>query len=113
MSRFVQEVPGRVLDTVSGREMSFASASIYAKELLAFVGDNEIDRLTRQRDELVAALRPFADCAEVFDDHRRAVMMPNSGPFQSWPRMDRDFVLTVEDLRNARAAIASVKEETK
>ena len=68
--------------------------------------------LRKQRDELLAALEPFAKVACLFDDDRRAGTMPRSGVWQSWPRADGDYELTVEDLRNAQSAVASVKANT-
>lgn len=58
---------------------------------------------------LEAALRPFAECARVFDPDMLGGTMPKTGPWQSWPRMVDNklhmYELTVENLRNARAAL--------
>ena len=69
----------------------------------------EIDALRKENDELLAALEPFAKIACLFDEDRRTGNMPRSGVWQSWHIADGDYELTVEDLRNARSAIASVK----
>jgi hypothetical protein len=65
-----------------------------------------IQRLTEQRARLLAALQPFADLAELFDDGKRGGNMPSTGAISSWPRLNKDYELTVEHLRTARATIA-------
>lgn len=56
--------------------------------------------------ELLEALEPFSMLAELFDDSKRGSNMPHEGVIYSWPRPNREYELTVEHLRAARAAIA-------
>ncbi len=59
-----------------------------------------------------AALAPFAELARLFDDEHRGGGMPSAGPIMSWPRLEKEYVLTVEHLRAARSAIATVEGRT-
>ncbi len=72
---------------------------------LVICGADAADRIA----QLEAALRPFAECARVFDPDMLGGTMPKTGPWQSWPRMVDDklhmYELTVENLRDARAAL--------
>jgi len=56
-------------------------------------------------ERLREALRPFAELAELFDDENRSSNMPATGVVYAWGRLHRDYVLTVEHLREARAAL--------
>lgn len=67
--------------------------------------------LREDAERLTVALKPFANVACIFDDGRRGASMPSSGAWQSWPRIDGDYELTVEDLRNARAAIYTARNQ--
>ena len=57
-------------------------------------------------ERLAGALRPFADLAELFDDDRRGGNMPSTGLIMSWPRIGKEYDMTVEHLRAAVAALA-------
>ena len=70
----------------------------------------ERDTLRAEVERLRELLAPFARVATVFDDDRRGATMVRDGVFMSWPRMDGDYELTVEHLRNARAALSGSKE---
>lgn len=61
--------------------------------------------LAAEVERLARALAPFAACAVLFDPDRIGGNMPDTGVWQSWPRLDGDYELTVEHLREARAAI--------
>lgn len=56
---------------------------------------------------LYAALAPFADVAELFDAENRGDDMPgaDSDPIMQWPRLHKDYELTVGHLRAAREAM--------
>lgn len=91
------------------------SAEQSCQNVLAALKANR--KLVSQRDGLAAenqrlreALAPFALVATVFDDDRRGATMPRTGSFMEWPRLDRVYTLTIEDLREARAALAGGKE---
>jgi hypothetical protein len=60
-----------------------------------------------QVEAVRAALKPFADLAELFDDGKRASNMPNAGTICAWARRDQEYELTVEHLRAARDALAT------
>jgi hypothetical protein len=60
-----------------------------------------------QVEAVRAALKPFADLAELFDDGKRASNMPNTGTICAWARRDQEYELTVEHLRAARDALAT------
>lgn len=55
--------------------------------------------------KLAAALKPFAELAELFDDKNRGGTMPESGQIYTWRRPNKEYELTVEHLRDARAAL--------
>lgn len=83
-----------------------------ADELVETVYSGEANaRLLAASKKLYEALKPFADCAELFDEGVRGSNMPSSGIFQAWGRIGKDYELTVDDLRNARAALAAARGE--
>jgi hypothetical protein len=61
-----------------------------------------------------AALKPFADLAELFDAENRGSNMPgaDADPVMQWPRLHKDYVLTVGHLRAARNALAAPSTAT-
>lgn len=58
--------------------------------------------------ELIDALRPFAELAELFDEGMRGGTMPraDADPIMEWPRMNKEYGLYVGNLRAARAALS-------
>lgn len=71
--------------------------------------DRPLCAALREIERLRAALEPFAAVACVFDPDMIGGTMPHTGPWQSWPRTINGemvmYELTVEHLRNARAAL--------
>lgn len=62
------------------------------------------------RDQVLHdALQPFAELAELFDAENRGSNMPgkDEDPVMQWPRLHKDYVLTVGHLRTARKVLAS------
>ena len=67
--------------------------------------------LEAEYERLREALEPFAALAHLFDDGVRGGTVPRTGTVLSWPRLGKDGELienelTVEHLRDARAALA-------
>jgi len=60
------------------------------------------------------ALRPFAELAELFDEENRGSNMPgkDSDSIMQWPRMHKDYELTVGHLRAARSALQTGSANT-
>lgn len=69
----------------------------------------EIIALRSKVESQSRALRPFAEVARVFDPDMRGSCLPTTGEWYAWPRLVNgapyDFHLTVEHLREARAAL--------
>lgn len=82
-------------------------------EQMASLRASRIAELEAKVARLTAALKPFADCATVFDPGVIGGTMPKTGSWQSWPRMIdgkyHSFDLTVEHLREARDAVKEVE----
>lgn len=111
-------------------QWEFAAKEHNPEDHIDWQAADEIERLTDERDRqydyncgqivrvasleaeierLRKALKPFAKAAVVFDEEFRSTNAPRTGAWYSWNRMangkELNVELTVEDLREARAAL--------
>ena len=75
-------------------------------------GADTIATLSATNERLRAALEPFAKAANCYDDGVRGSNMPRTGVWYGW-KMGKgiEAELTVENLRDARAALAQEKKD--
>lgn len=101
-------------DKVTVEPLGMYASDLQGKWVALVPAENDahlyLEELKQQRDELLAALKPFANMAKHFPQTPKYGNRPYTGEIMSMnPGGDDEASITVEDLHAAKAAIEKAK----